>query len=89
MNNPFATSRHCFDLPAVYQVQILGRLPLTWSDSVTDLEIEVIAAPGAEIVTALRGELADQAALYGLLNQLYSLQLTILSVVRFEVAHET
>ena len=43
------------------------------------------AANASEMhVTALRGEVVDQAALRGLLNEIYALQLTILSVVRVE-----
>ena len=41
---------------------------------------------GEEPITALCGEVSDQAALYGLLNQLFDLRLTILSVVRLEGA---
>ncbi len=52
-------------------------------DVIGDLRV----AAGEEPVTVLRGVVADQAALCGLLNQLYDLQLTILSVVRLDDAH--
>ncbi len=87
MNGPRATSRYSFDRPAVYQILLQGRLPHTWWNTVTGMVADVTVMPGDEPMTVLRGELADQAALCGLLNQLYDLQLTILSVVRLEDAH--
>ena len=80
--------RHYFDRPAVYQIRLQGRLPPDWSDAVAAMAIEVTtdmaAEAGEKPVTALRGEVADQAALRGLLNEIYALQMTILSVVRVE-----
>ena len=86
--------RHYFDRPAVYQIRLQGRLPPGWSDAVAAMAIEVTsdvtsdatagAGAGEKPVTALRGEVADQAALRGLLNEIYALQMTILSVVRVE-----
>ena len=87
MNGPRATGGYIFDRPALYQIRLRGRLPPTWSDPVTGMAIDVTTAAGEEPVTALHGEVTDQAALCGLLNQLYSLRLTILSVVRLEDAH--
>mgnify|MGYP000953423358 CR=1 FL=1 len=94
MNVPPTTSRYSFDSPAVYQIQLQGRLPQSWWNPMAGIAIEVTddvigdltVAAGEEPVTMLRGEVADQAALCGLLNQLYDLQLTILSVVRLEEA---
>ena len=95
MNGPRATGRYSFDRPAVYQILLQGRLPHTWWNPMAGMAIEVTddvigdltVAAGEEPVTMLRGEVADQAALCGLLNQLYDLQLTILSVVRLDNAH--
>jgi hypothetical protein len=39
-------------------------------------------------VTTLCGELADQAALVGVLSQLYTMQMTMLSVERVEDAND-
>jgi hypothetical protein len=80
--------RHYFDRPAVYQIRLQGRLPPNWSDAVAVMASEVTTdMTGGAVqkpVTALRGEVADQAALRGLLNEIYALQMTILSVVRVE-----
>ena len=88
--------RHYFDRPAVYQIRLQGKLPPNWSDAAAAMTVEVAGEVAGEVtgeattaagetpVTALRGEVADQAALSGLLNEIYGLQMTILSVVRVE-----
>ena len=87
MRTPLARGRYSFDRPAIYQIRILGRLPSSWSDAVAGMAIDVTTAADEAPVTVLRGEMADQAALCGLINQLYDLQVTILSVVRLEDTH--
>ena len=87
MNGPPITGRYSFDRPAVYQILLQGRLPRTWWNTVAGMTLDTTVVAGEEPMTVLRGEVADQAALCGLLNQLYDLQLTILSVVRLEDAH--
>ena len=84
--------RYYFDRPAVYQIRLRGWMPPMRSDAVAAMTIEVTcevtsdtAANANEMhVTALSGEVVDQAALRGLLNEIYALQMTILSVVRVE-----
>ncbi len=51
----------------------------SWSDSVGGMDI-VILQDDDEIITSLTGKLPDQAALSGVLNLLYDLGLTLLSV---------
>ena len=91
MNGRRATGQYSFDRPAVYQILLQGRLPRSGWNAVAGMAVEVTGdvtlTAGEEPVTVLRGEVADQAALCGLLNQLYDLQLTILSVVRLDNAH--
>ena len=89
MNGPPATGQYSFDRPAVYQILLQGRLPPSWWNSMTGMAVDAAVVAGAEPMTVLRGEVADQAALCGLLNQLYDLQLTILSVVRLEDARDS
>ena len=82
MNGPRATSRYSFDRPAVYQILLQGRLPRTWWNAVAgmvvDMTGDVTMVVGEEPVNMLRCEVADQAALCGLLNQLYDLMLNSL-----------
>ena len=67
------------DAAVVYRIQARGLLDESWSDSVGGMDI-VILQDGDEIITSLTGKLPDQAALSGVLNLLYDLGLTLLSV---------
>jgi hypothetical protein len=71
-----------FGYPAIYSIRVLGRLDKSWSNRLSDLTIlsyNTTLIDGVEM-TALTGELIDQAALMGVLNALYNLRLTIWSV---------
>lgn len=87
MRIPLATGWYSFDRPAIYQIEVAGRLPSSWADGVAGMSINVTTGAGGGPISVLRGEIADQAALCGFINQLYDWQLTILSVVRLEDAH--
>lgn len=64
--------------PARYQihVRVQGELPPTWSTLLADLA--VAAEPDG--TTLVSGELADQAALHGLLAAIRDLGLSLISV---------
>ena len=65
-----------------YQIRVQGRIDARWADWLENLTITFeIGNDGAEITT-LEGQLADQAALHGLLMKLRDLGLTLLSVDR-------
>jgi len=71
-----------FEYPAIYSIRVLGSLDKSWSNRLSDLTImsyNTILIDGIEM-TALTGELIDQAALMGVLNALYNLRLTLWSV---------
>ncbi len=59
-----------------YQVHVGGHLDTSWTDWLGGLSLFV--QPDGS--TLLVGELPDQAALHGVLNKLYNLNLTLLSV---------
>jgi len=65
------------DGPAVYKIQVQGLLDDSWSEKLGGLLIEAIPKSG---MTIFRGKILDQAALSGLLNTLYDLQLPVISV---------
>ncbi|HTP07374.1 MAG TPA: hypothetical protein VMP08_03940 [Anaerolineae bacterium] len=65
------------EVDAFYEIQIKGHLDPSWSDWLGELTI----TPQADDVTLLTGPIVDQAALHGILDRLYALNLTILSVV--------
>ncbi len=80
------TSVLALDHPAVYEVAVQGRLGENWSDWLSGLELESENADGPTI-TMLRGTVADQAALFGLLDRIRDLGLPLL-LVRY-IAEET
>ena len=65
--------------PAIYQINVSGRLEPDWSEYLGGLTITVDDS-GPQTTTTLCGELIDQAALMGVLNNLYGLGLHILDV---------
>jgi hypothetical protein len=74
-----------FDSPATYQISVQGRIDPTWSDRLEGMTICQSTVEADSPVTALEGELSDQTALAGVLNTLYELHLTVLSVKRLNV----
>lgn len=71
-----------FGNPAIYSIRVMGRLDKSWSKRLSDLTIlsyHTVLIEGMEM-TKLTGKLSDQAALLGVLNTLYNLQLTLWSV---------
>lgn len=73
-------SKLSLDKPARYEIKVPGRFDESWSDWVEGMMISVAGGDDAPTVTSLCGVLADQAALHGVLNALYSLGLPLLSV---------
>jgi hypothetical protein len=70
-----------FDQPAAYQIRVQGRLDPDWSDRLAGMTIRLTAEEASPPVTTLQGDLSDQAALAGVLNTLYELHLSVLSVL--------
>lgn len=67
------------DKPAAYRIQIQGHLGKQWADHLGGLSISVSGEPD-KTVTTLSGQVMDQAALFGILNSLYDLGFSLLSV---------
>lgn len=66
--------------PAEYRIRLHGHLDPDESSRLCGLSISVGRSERGCPVTTLQGELADQAALAGVLSALYTYQLPILSV---------
>ncbi|MCF6314064.1 MAG: hypothetical protein L3J39_16575 [Verrucomicrobiales bacterium] len=64
--------------PAIYQIKVRGNLDQSWSDKLGGLKLETTMETAETVLT---GPLKDQAALSGVLNSLYDLQLPVISVV--------
>mgnify|MGYP001199923341 CR=1 FL=1 len=62
----------------MYEIRVEGHLTERWSDWFDELTIR--NEPNGE--TTLAGRLNDQATLFGVLNKIQALNLTLISVVR-------
>jgi hypothetical protein len=71
------------DEAAVYQIQVQGLISEHWSHYFDGFHIEVVGEDGWALTT-LTGVLVDQAALQGVLQQLYSLGMVLLRIERQE-----
>ena len=81
MPHPEGRKRYAFDRPGNYRIRVLGFLDESWSDRLGGLRITACSLKDQEgPVTELVGQVRDQAALAGVLNSLYELHLTLLSV---------
>jgi hypothetical protein len=70
--------------PALYQVRIQGILDKNWSEYYGGMMIEYEGDPEQSAMTILKGRLADQSALIGVLNSLHDIGYPILSVEYLE-----
>jgi hypothetical protein len=64
----------------IYEIQVQEQLDGHWSAWFDGLRL----SSGEDNTTVLRGPVADQAALYGLLDRLRDLGLTLISVRRID-----
>jgi hypothetical protein len=66
---------------SVYQITLAGKLDGKWSDWFGNMAVSVAQAPDGSFVTTLSGVTADQATLRGILNKIWDLNLTLISVI--------
>ena len=69
-----------FDRPGNYRIRVRGYLDDSWTERLGGMRITASCLNDQGPVTALDGQLRDQAELAGVLNTLYELHLTLLSV---------
>ncbi len=69
----------------IYQIQVQGNVDPSWSDWFNGMEISVDTSREGPCVTTLTGQVGDQAALRGMLNHLWDLNLILIAVRRIEV----
>lgn len=65
-------------MPEYYEIKVKGHLDQRWSEWFADLKLTHLEGD----LTLLSGSLTDQAAIYGLLERIRDLNLTLLSVQR-------
>jgi hypothetical protein len=72
------TSAREYDVEAEYEIRVWNKLDTRWSRRLADMQV----IPQQSGETLLRGPVADQAALYGLLSRMRDLGLVLISVQR-------
>ena len=65
---------------AAYRIKVQGKLDQSWSDTLGGMHITTEKKSEDNFVTTLEGVIKDQAELSGILNALYEMHLTVLSV---------
>jgi hypothetical protein len=80
MTQPKSRKSFPFDRPGDYRIRVQGFLDESWSERLGGLRITAGSLEDQGPVTELVGEVRDQAELAGVLNSLYELHLTLLSV---------
>jgi len=74
---------HSAGLPATeYRIVVAGALDPTWSERASGMAVVVHEDTDDGATTELRGRLADQTALMGVIDRLYSYGAHLLSVER-------
>ena len=76
--------RFRLDQPALYRVEVEGKLGERCASWFDDMTIAVESSDDGSSVTTLTGVVGDQAALHGLLGRVRDLGLLLLSVRRVE-----
>lgn len=75
---------YALDQSACYEIRAGGRLSKRWADCFSGMAIEIDLSPDNRPVTVLRGWVIDQASLQGMLQQLYTLGMPLLSLVQIQ-----
>ena len=85
MGTALSARRYVFDEPACYRIRFCGGLERSRVWQLGGMEIVAETDEQGSRITTIFGELADQAALTGVLNQIYAMHLTVESVMRISV----
>lgn len=72
-------SSFSFSKPAIYQIKVLGKVPSSWSERLSGMDLSYRNKKSG-VETTLIGKMSDQAQLSGLLNSLHELHMSVLSV---------
>jgi hypothetical protein len=76
------------DSAIIYQIKLDGQLGKEWSMWFNQWTLSVDEAAGKQ-VTTLTGAVPDQAALRGVLNRIWDLNLDVISVLRLPVVENS
>ena len=65
-----------------YDIKVEGTLDPSWSDWLEGMTVRIETRTGGLPITTFSGPVADQSALRGILNRLWDINLTLVSVNR-------
>jgi hypothetical protein len=74
-----------FDRPATYRIIVKGRIDQLWFEDLGEMDIRIQDQADEPAKTILSGRVRDQAELMGIMNSLYELHMTVLSVEHMAV----
>jgi len=80
MTDPSISKCFLMSHPAVYRIRVPGRMDPKWSVCLQGMTVTVFEEADQETITELSGLLSDQAALMGVLQQLYNRNIPVFSV---------
>ena len=69
-----------FTSPAIYKIVVQGKVDNKLADHMLGLQLNVEKEAGQKYFSTLIGKINDQAALSGILNTLYDMHITVISV---------
>ena len=69
-----------FQKPAVYKIKVHGEIEKSWADKLQGLQINIERSQSKSTISVLVGQINDQSALSGVLNTLYDMHMTVISV---------
>lgn len=69
---------------SIYKIEVAGRISAERADWFDGIALSVEATPEGGAITVLSGPVADQAALFGILNRIRDLGLKLISVTAHE-----
>jgi hypothetical protein len=73
-------TKHKIDQPGYYHIRVLGRMGSSWAEYFEPLTIDFESGTQGETFTLLTGTIIDQAALQGILHNLYQLGFPLISI---------
>ena len=69
-----------FDGPATYRIIVKGWIDRLWWEDLGGMDIHIESHENETAINILTGQVRDQAELMGIMNSLYELHMTVLSV---------
>ena len=66
----------------IYQIKIKGELDNSWSDWLGSVKLSSERAEDGSVITILTADATDQSTLFGILDRIRDLNLTLISLTR-------